>query len=64
MTNFKPSLPTDIPWRRIAVSHDMMEPGLCGDERPPRFRSSLAVFGYVRCDESGDDESGSGASDA
>lgn len=46
MTNFKLNLPTDIPWRRIAVSHDMMDPGLCGDERPPRFRSSLAAFQY------------------
>ncbi|NUQ73894.1 MAG: hypothetical protein HUU21_10080 [Polyangiaceae bacterium] len=51
MTNFKLNLPTDIPWRRIAVSHDMMAPGLCGDDRPPRFRSSLAAFQFDPVEE-------------
>lgn len=46
MGSFKLSLPTDIPWRRICVSDDMMDPLSCDDERPPRWHSSLAAFRY------------------
>lgn len=46
MTAFKFSLPTDIPWRRICVSSDMLDPIVCDDERPPKWRSSMAVFRY------------------
>src|SRR5438445_76678 len=38
------SLPVDIPWKRIAISHDMY----ATDENalPAKWRSSLAVFAY------------------
>ncbi|MCC6435559.1 MAG: hypothetical protein IT196_11060 [Acidimicrobiales bacterium] len=37
-------MPTDIPWRKIAVSEDMIaRPGAAA---PPQWRSSLVVFGY------------------
>lgn len=44
-------IPTDIPWRRICVSEDMLDPVPCGNEYPPRWRSSLAVFRYDPTDE-------------
>ena len=46
MSNFKLSLPTDIPWVRKCVSTDMLERNLCADKAPPRWRSSIAVFEY------------------
>ena len=51
MNPFKLSLPTDIPWRRIAVSADMLDPLLGDQSRPPSFRSSLAVFRYDPAEE-------------
>jgi hypothetical protein len=50
-TGFKLSLPTDVPWRRICVSDDMMDPISCDDDRPPRWHSSLAAFRYDPADE-------------
>src|SRR6266511_212118 len=49
--SFRLSLPTDIPWRRICVSRDMVDPLSCDDERPPRFSSSLAAFRYEPAEE-------------
>ena len=54
MTNsssFRLSLPTDIPWRRICVTEDMMDRVVCDVELPPKWQSSLAVFEYVPEDE-------------
>ncbi len=44
-------IPTDIPWRRICVSEDMLDPIPCDNEYPPRWRSSLAVFRYDPADD-------------
>ena len=46
MSNFKLSLPTDIPWVRKCVSTDMLDRNLCDEKAPYRWRSSLAVFEY------------------
>ena len=46
MSEFRLGLPTDIPWKRICVSEDMLDPVPCDAERPDRWRSSLAVFRY------------------
>jgi hypothetical protein len=43
---FKLSLPTDIPWRRLCVSPDMVDPLACDASRPPRWSSSIAVFHF------------------
>lgn len=51
MSTFKLSLPTDIPWRRICVSGDMIDTIGCDDERPPRWRSSMALFRYNPAEE-------------
>lgn len=40
------SLPTDIPWERMCVSPDMIDPQVCDRDFPPRWRTSLAIFGY------------------
>jgi hypothetical protein len=37
-------IPTDIPWRRICVLEDMLDPVPCDNEYPPGCRSFLAVF--------------------
>lgn len=39
-------LPIDIPWKRLCVSLDMLDPTICDRRFPFRWRSSLAVFGY------------------
>lgn len=46
MSNFKLSLPTDIPWVRKCVSTDMLDRNLCDRTAPYRWRSSIAVFQY------------------
>jgi hypothetical protein len=51
MTEFKLSLPTDIPWRRICVSSKMLDPVSCDDERPKRWQPSLAAFRYDPADD-------------
>lgn len=56
MSTFKLALPTDIPWRRLCVSADMLDPLTCDDERPPRWRSSMAVFRYDPAEEYQADE--------
>lgn len=40
------AFPTDIQWRRLCVSPDMLERDVCLREFPPRWRSSVAVFSY------------------
>lgn len=39
-------LPIDIPWERICVSADMLDPRICDREFPPKWQSSIAVFKY------------------
>ncbi|SFH34185.1 hypothetical protein [Pedobacter insulae] len=46
MSNFKLNLPTDIPWKRICVSKDMIDPKICDTRRPKRWNSSIAIFQY------------------
>ena len=36
MSNFKLNLPTDIPWERICVTRDMLDPVACDDNLPPK----------------------------
>jgi hypothetical protein len=50
-SRFDLNLPLDIPWERICVSRDMMDPRACDDETPPKWQSSVAVFRYVPGDE-------------
>jgi hypothetical protein len=50
-TSFDLNLPLDVPWERICVSRDMMDPRVCDDETPPKWQSSLAVFRYIPGDE-------------
>jgi hypothetical protein len=46
MSNFKLSLPTDIPWERICVTEDMMDRRICDERLPAKWQTSLAVFKY------------------
>lgn len=45
------SLPVDIPWKRVCVSADMIDEEMCDAKRPPRWRSSVAIFSYEPPDE-------------
>lgn len=47
MSNFKLNLPTDIPWKRICVTEDMVDRVVCDNGLPPKWHSSIAVFKYV-----------------
>src|SRR5262245_46775503 len=40
------SLPVDIPWKRLCVSEDMIDPRVCDRQFPFRWRSSVAVFEF------------------
>ena len=51
MSNFKLNLPTDIPWRRICVTRDMLDRVVCDERLPGKWRSSIAVFKYRPPDE-------------
>jgi hypothetical protein len=51
MSNFKLNLPTDIPWERICVTEDMIDPKLCDERTPAKWQTSLAVFKYRPDDE-------------
>lgn len=51
MSNFRLNLPTDIPWKRICVTEDMVDRVVCDANLPPKWHSSLAVFKYVPEDE-------------
>lgn len=43
MSNFRFSVPSDIPWRLIANSTDMMDLGFCDQRFPGAWRSSIAL---------------------
>jgi hypothetical protein len=45
------SLPIDIPWERICVSEDMIDPRVGDSDRPAKWQSSIAVFKYVPDEE-------------
>ncbi len=49
--SFALNVPTDIPWRRICVSQDMLDPLACDKRLPARWRSSIAVYRYDPADE-------------
>lgn len=51
MSNFKLNLPTDIPWERICVTEDMIDPTLCDARLPAKWQTSMAVFKYRPADE-------------
>lgn len=51
MTVSSLALPIDIPWRRLCVSEDMLDPQVCDRRFPYRWRSSLAVFSYQPGDD-------------
>lgn len=50
-SNFKLNLPTDIPWKRICVTEDMIDPVVCDERLPAKWQTSMAVFKYVPDDE-------------
>jgi hypothetical protein len=41
------AMPLDIPWRRLAYSADMIDRDFDNPSLPPRWRSSVAVFGHA-----------------
>jgi len=51
MSNFKLNLPTDIPWERICVTEDMIDPTMCDERTPAKWQTSMAVFKYRPDDE-------------
>src|SRR5437667_9040799 len=40
-------LPTDIPWVRVCVDTDMLDPEICDKNFPPKWNTSVAVFRYT-----------------
>ncbi len=50
-SNFKLNLPTDIPWKRICVTEDMIDTRVCDKRLPAKWQTSLAVFKYKPEDE-------------
>lgn len=51
MSNFKLNLPTDIPWERICVTEDMIDPKICDRRLPAKWQTSMAVFKFLPDDE-------------
>lgn len=49
--SFSFNLPTDIPWKKICTTNDMMDRVVCDVELPPKWQSSIAMFKYVPADE-------------
>lgn len=49
-------LPTDIPWKRVCVTREMLDPKVCDPDFPPKWNSSIAVFRYDPDEEEVDDE--------
>lgn len=46
------NLPTDIPWERVCVTTDMVDPGQGQlNQTPPLWQSSMALYRYVPSDE-------------
>ncbi len=46
MSNFKLLLPTDIPWKRVCVTQDMIDRKACDARLPAKWQTSMAVFRY------------------
>jgi hypothetical protein len=51
LSAFKLSLPTDIPWQKVCVTEDMMDPVVCDPTTSPKWQSSIAVFKFIPDDE-------------
>ncbi len=51
MSTFNLGLPTDIPWKRICVTQDMLDANPCDATRPHPWRHSIAVFRYDPSDD-------------
>lgn len=51
MSNFKLNLPTEIPWERVCVTEDMIDPNICDARMPAKWQTSMAVFKYVPAEE-------------
>jgi len=51
VSNFRLNLPTDIPWERICVTEDMIDPRICDARMPAKWQTSMAVFKYRPEDE-------------
>jgi hypothetical protein len=51
MSNFKLNLPTDIPWERICVTEDMIDPVVCDKRLPSKWQTSMAVYKFKPEDE-------------
>lgn len=49
--SFALNVPTDIPWRRICVSEDMLDRRACDKVLPPRWKSSIVIYRYDPADE-------------
>jgi hypothetical protein len=45
------NLPTDIPWERVCVTTDMVDPGGQPSQVPPLWQSSMALYRFVPPDE-------------
>ena len=45
-SNQELKLPTDIPWERICVTEDMIDPVVCDERLPSKWQTSMAVFKY------------------
>lgn len=43
--------PQDIKWERMCVSEDMVDKVICDKEKPPRWRSSVALFYHEPSEE-------------
>jgi hypothetical protein len=50
-STFALNIPTDIPWRRICVTKEMLDVLPCYAARPPRWQQSIAVFRYDPADD-------------
>jgi len=46
LQNFRLSYPIDIPWERICVTEDMIDPKVCDDRLPAKWQTSMAVYKY------------------
>jgi hypothetical protein len=45
-------LPIDIPWERLCVTRDMLDPATTAAAMPPLWQTSIAIYRYVPPDES------------
>ena len=49
--SFALNIPTDIPWKRICVTEDMLDRRACDARLPPRWKTSIALYRYDPADE-------------